>query len=57
MNESEKQKGDPAARRQKRPYSKPRLEVYGELGQITGSVGNKSTVGDGGVMSKFTKTR
>ena len=40
----------------KRPYRKPHLEVYGELGQITGAAGSKGSVSDLGLLVKFTKT-
>jgi hypothetical protein len=39
---------------QKRTYVKPKLEVYGELGQITESVG-KSGASEGGPPNKQTK--
>jgi hypothetical protein len=40
-----------ATSRPRKPYSKPRLEVYGDLGTLTNAVGNMSTTLDGGTMS------
>ena len=54
MSDSDKQQPEPAPP-PKRPYSKPRLEVYGELGQITGAVGHKSGTADG-ATGKITST-
>ena len=40
----------------KKPYSKPRLQVYGDLGSITKSANNGSSPADGGVSPAHTKT-
>jgi hypothetical protein len=49
MKNSGNVEGDHTKPSTKRPYSKPRLEVYGELGQITGSVGHKGATDNGAV--------
>ena len=41
MSDSENRPRERVTPPQKRPYRKPKLEVYGELGQITGAVGHK----------------
>ena len=40
----------------KKPYSKPRLQVYGDLGAITKSANNGSPSADGGVSPNHVKT-
>ena len=55
MNEGEKKQRDRVNPPGKRPYRKPRLEIYGELGQITGMVGMKGAA-DGGA-GKSNQTR
>jgi len=40
----------------KKPYSKPQLQVYGDLGSITKSSNNGSAAADGGVSPAHTKT-
>jgi hypothetical protein len=33
--------------RTKKPYERPRLEVYGDIGEVTDAVGTKSATADG----------
>ena len=47
------QKADSRRELSKKPYSAPALQVYGDLVEIAGSVGNLG-LGDGGVT--FSKT-
>jgi len=40
----------------KKPYSKPQLQVYGDLGSITRSANNGHPTADGGVAPGLLKT-
>ena len=56
MKDPRNPQGDRPERTPKRPYRKPRLEVYGELGQITGAVGHKGA-SDNGIIKGLLATR
>jgi hypothetical protein len=55
MSDSDKRQPKPA-QPPKRPYRKPRLEVYGGLAKITAAVGHKSGNNDG-ATGKVTDTK
>ena len=39
-----------------RPYIRPQLVIYGDIKEITQTVGDKSSVSDGGGMANMSKT-